>query len=156
MRGSGWRAAVGGLAVTTLAACGWGEPVHVPGTAAPVGARTPAVNGTPPPSARKGSPVSREVGGPLWSLALVVSDQSADDPKLRAAVETVAPYDTAATVLSVECDPGIRPGLNLRPQKRYWYAALYFETQDAAFGFKESRKLKVAGVVSVQPVKGCR
>ncbi|HEV2087090.1 MAG TPA: hypothetical protein VGR21_02140 [Cryptosporangiaceae bacterium] len=146
---------IAGIALAALTACGSGQPTHVPGTAAPVGALTPTASSSVAGRTPGTAPVSREQGGPLWAVALAVSNQSADDPKLLATVDAFAAHGTVR-IVSVECDLGIRSGLNLRPERSYWYAALYFESEDAAFAFKTGNQLKVVGVVRVVPTKGCR
>ncbi|HEV2087089.1 MAG TPA: hypothetical protein VGR21_02135 [Cryptosporangiaceae bacterium] len=94
----------------------------------------------------------REQGGSVWAVALAVSDEGPNDPKL--AVHPAENFSPA--ILDVDCDRGSRTGLHLRPEKEYWYAVIYFYSQETAFKFKELYDLKVVGVVKDEPIKDCR
>ncbi len=158
------RVLIAGLAVGMAAAgCAAGGPDKAEGKAAPAGSPAASTSGQAPtvapgkarpssaekPSARTPKPVPRERGGTLWVLVLAITDKHEPTSELTNVATRYAAYLVGPT-----CDEGAEAGLRLKPEKVYWYAALYFASQRDAFTYKGKYTGGVIGIVKVVPYNG--
>lgn len=168
------RFAIAAVVVALLAGCSADTVKRITGEASPAGAPTSAPatpDGTSPgdapdsatqappdegPDPREGR-IRRESGGSMWALVLAITDKQVrddyvpfEDPVLVEAAEKHDGY-----IVGVDCDEGSRAGLRLKPEKHYWYTALYFGNQTVAFEYKKRHVSGgVIGVVKVVPYNG--
>lgn len=110
---------------------------------APAPASTPSVRPSYAPEA------DTVHGDWFWSVVLAVGDRPTDSA-VAAARDDVARLGYTAQTGEVTCDRGLREALGLRPDRKYYFASVYFATEELAWQFVAAYPPEVVGVVHVQ------